>query len=128
MTYPPGFTFAFHDLPEAEMIRLWVEHDMDQKLSQCAPPLDTTVDQGVMHHTFCCTIKISEFFEPGTSLPLAILHQQIPVNGRAQQRFIRAFRLEANVYVNQGPSPITDDGSQPASVATSLLAPQGVKS
>ena len=96
---PDPSDFRHHLLPETEMLHRFSQHDMEQTLSRCSVE-ETLVDQGYMHHAFCCTINLLEYFEPGTGIQVATLYQQTYVdNSRTPVRFIRMFRVGTDVYI-----------------------------
>ena len=75
------------------MLRLFGEHDMEREISQCRPE-EILVDQGAMHHAFCCTIKVIEYFDTTTGIQTATIDRQDYVDGnRPSVRFIRMFRV-----------------------------------
>ena len=100
---PSGF---FHRLvSETEMLRLFNEHEMEQKISQYTPE-ERIVDQGAMHHAFCCTIKVFEYFETDSCIQVATFHVQIyAAPGKPSTRTVRMFRDGLNVYILEPPSP-----------------------
>jgi len=86
------------------MLRLFNEHHLDQVLLECRSNKQT-VDQGEMHHAFCCTITLTEFFEPATNSQVATIHRQDYVDpDRNPVEVIRMFRVGKDVYILELPT------------------------
>ena len=91
--------FQFHAVGEAAMNRLLQEHGIEQTISGCRTE-ETLVDQGRMHHAFCCAIKIIEYFDPTTGDPIASLVVQTFIDpSRAPVRIFKMCVIGVSVYV-----------------------------
>jgi hypothetical protein len=95
--------FNYHLVSETEMRRLYAQHDIDSVISNCKTE-EAIADQGAMHHAFCCTITVVEYFEPDTGLPVATIHRQVYVDhSKATISTVRMFRFEIDVYILEPP-------------------------
>jgi hypothetical protein len=96
-------SFRYLLATEAEIRRLFQEHNMEQEMANWIQTSETLVDQGEMHHGFCCKILTLEYSEP-TNLPVATIDRQTNVGGSTVLQ-IRRLRIGHDVYCLKLPTP-----------------------
>jgi hypothetical protein len=80
------------------------------------------VDQGPMHHQFCCKTTIVEYFDPSSAVQVATYHHQDYVDpAQSPVITLRMFRVGQDVYIllpdwAEDKTPTENDASPSISV------------
>jgi len=101
---PNSSSFRYLLATEADIQRLSQEHNIVHEMASWIQTSETLVDQGEMHHGFCCKIWTLEYNEPQTDLPVATIDRQTYVGGRTVLQ-IRRLRIGNDVYCLKLPTP-----------------------
>jgi hypothetical protein len=97
-------SFRYLLATETKIQQLFKEHNIEQKMKSWIQSSEIFVDQGEMHHGFCCKIWTVEYSEPQTQLPIATIDRQVYVGGRTVLQ-VRRLRIDNDVYCLKLPSP-----------------------